>query len=744
MDGDPLLADLTEPQRLAVEHGDGPLLVLAGPGSGKTRVITRRVAMIMARGVPAWQILALTFTNKAAREMRERVDVLLGAQVISRGGLQVSTFHAWCARILRQYGPASSAAAHVIGPLASGFSILDASDARSSVKSAVIQAGLDVKTFRPAWVQSSISTAKNRLLSAEALEAESTDFASRSLARVYREYEGILARANALDFDDLLMRTAKMLIGDATVRDAIRRRCQHLLVDEYQDTNQAQFTIVRMIAQEHGNVCVVGDPDQSIYGWRGADITNILGFEDTWPGARVIALGENFRSTGHIVACADALIRHNKDRRERPLSSMAGAGELVDRLVALDEKHEAQIVVQMVVDRMAASIPLRDMAVLYRMNALSRSIEEECLRRQIPYVIARGTAFYERAEVRTLLSYLRVLANPADDLALKRASKTPSRGIGDAGFDQLLEFAAARQSCVRTVLPQARAAGAAPRTASACMRFADELDGYTLQLAGRGWNEQGESLLGAFITELIERAGLRQAVAKDAADEEEADDRCANLQEVANAAADVASPVAEDAEADRSLMGALHLFLERVALVADADMVDPERGALTLMTLHAAKGLEFDTVMIIGLEQNILPHSRAAQSEAELEEERRLLYVGITRAKRRLLITSARMRSQHGMRDVAIESDFSDELPIAHLSQRRIVEEKAGRIAQERTLVEDGSEYSAGMMVRHGQFGIGKIESVFLQSGHNAARVNFPGAGAKTLILAYAKLEVVR
>ncbi len=764
---------LTEPQRRAVTHGDGPLLVLAGPGSGKTRVITRRIASLIARGVPAWSILALTFTNTAAREMADRVESLVPIDTPGRRGLTVSTFHSWCARLLRQFGPTSEAARHVTGALEGGFTILDAADAKASVKRALKAAELDPKHFTPAWAMGYIGEQKNVLRTATQCLDEAQDFASRTAARVYVEYEQILGRANALDFDDLLLRSAFMLLRDEAVRGAVQGRFRHLLVDEYQDTNHAQFVIARVVAQGSGNICVVGDPDQAIYGWRGADISNILEFEEAWPGAAIVALGDNFRSVEPIVACADALIRHNSERRERPLSSMVGPGDPVRRIACADDRHEARVVVQAVLDARAGGTPLREMAVLYRMNALSRAMEEECLRREVPYVVARGTAFYERAEVRSALSYLRVLANPADDLALQRAAQNPNRGIGDSGFAKLQAHAAMHGTCVRAVLARARAAGVAARTAKACEAFASELDALSLQLASDGWEEDGSCRLGRFVMDLIDRSGLRSFVMKESADDEEAEERSANLTEVANAAAETPMPADPEPAAptpDRTLMGALRAYLERVALVADADMVDPERGALTLMSLHAAKGLEFDVVAIIGVEQGILPHERSLADPSQMEEERRLLYVGITRARRQLFITSAGLRTRNGIRLPTIPSSFDHELPEHALRREGSTGSFAGygragdegpgaevgwergrpRLAGRRVEAVDGTDEAggsesvrAGSVVRHFQFGMGRVEAVFSEGGRTKARVAFRSSGVKTLVLDFVRLDVV-
>lgn len=762
-----VLTGLTPPQQRAVSHGSGPLLVLAGPGSGKTRVITRRIAALIARGVPAWSILALTFTNKAAREMAERVDAIVPTDTPGRNGLTVSTFHSWCARLLRQYGSTSRAADHVNGALLAGFTILDTADARVSAKEAITAAGLDPRHFTPAWALGVISAEKNALRSAAECEAQAQDFVSRTAAKVYAAYEGILGRANALDFDDLLVRTARMLTRDASVRSAVQQRYRYLLVDEYQDTNHAQFVIARAVAESHANIAVVGDPDQSIYGWRGADISNILEFEEAWPGATIVALGDNFRSVEPIVACADHLIRHNMNRRERPLSSMVGAGDPVRRVECTDDKHEASRVIQSFLDARARGTPFSEMAVLYRMNALSRAMEEECLRRQVPYVIARGTAFYERAEVRTVLSYLRLLSNPADDLAFQRASQNPKRGIGDAALGLLSAAAAARGVGIRQVLPQARAIGLSARAANACQQFAEQMDSLSLRLSGPGWDADGACLLGQLVMDIIVATSLDAFVAKESADEEEAEERQANLAEVANAAADTVIPAAPEGSedgADRTLLGALRAFLERVALVADADMVDPERGAVTLLTLHAAKGLEFDEVAIIGVEQGVLPHERANADPAQMEEERRLLYVGITRARKHLMICSAARRARFGAWLPTVPSIFDAELPEEQLHReggaprRRLgwreldtsdIDARMDAcddapIVADESCASDFGGLAEGGLVRHRQFGIGRVEALFAEGGRAKARVTFRTAGVRTLVLEYARLEPVR
>ena len=654
-----LVADLTDAQVLAVTHPGGPMLVLAGPGSGKTRVITRRIAFLIASGVPAWRILALTFTNKAAGAMRERVDALVGDDVPGRRGLVVGTFHSFCAGLLRRYGPMSAAAGLGV-PLDADFSIIDSDDAHTLLKRAIEELGLDRKSFPAAMLSSRISAAKNRLLTADEFAQEAADFQGRSDARIYRAYEAALQRQSALDFDDLLLRAARMLRDDAAVRADVQQRFQHVLVDEYQDTNHAQFMVAQSIASAHRNICVVGDPDQSIYGWRGADITNILEFEERFDGATVIPLGENFRSTAHIVNVADRLIRRNAARRHKDLSTRLEEGNRPRVVRCIDEMHEAQVIADALQEAGDAGIVWSGMAVLYRMNALSRSIEDVLRRRGIPYVIARGTAFYERREVKDALAYLRLVANPRDDLSLRRVINVPTRGIGEKSVEKVEALALRRGITMLEACADARAAGVAPRTADAMASFAAMVGRYREELAGKPSGN-----LGPFVARLLDEAGMERAAQEIAGDDQDAQDRVANVREVANAAADFEVPEGEPDAPPATLGDALRGFLERVTLVADADAVDPLRGAVTLMTLHAAKGLEFPFVAIAGLEEGLLPHARSIGdgSGNGVEEERRLLFVGITRAERHLLITSAATRAQRGVRMSTIESGFLRELP---------------------------------------------------------------------------------
>ena len=728
-------ADLTPDQRAAVEQVEGPLLVLAGPGSGKTRVITRRIAHLVGCGVPPWQILALTFTNKAAGEMRQRVSALLPGTAPGMRGLTVSTFHAFCAMFLRRNAEACS-----VNP---EFVIYDTDDQRAAVKSAVAEAGLDTQNFAPAAVHSRISAAKNALLTPERFAEVAQDFTSRQVAKAYTVYQRLLDRMKALDFDDLLLRTALALETNDALRSTTSQRYQYVLIDEYQDTNRAQFVIARMIAGTHRNICVVGDPDQSIYRWRGADIRNILEFEEAFPGARTVALGQNFRSTGHIVAAADALIRHNRRRKAKPLYTELGPGLPVRAVRCGDEHAEADQVATTLQEASAAGVPWREMAVLYRMNALSRVVEDALRRRSIPYRIVRGTAFYERKEVKDLLAYLRLILNPADDVACARIANVPARGIGDTSLGRVRHAATAQGVPLLEALRAARSAGVADRSARKMEEFAAAVARWRALLEGKG-----ADALAAFVDTVLAESGLREWA--DAESDEDTEDRRANLDEVVSAAGDHDML---DPRPDAGLRDALASFLQSVALVADTDALDPESGAVTLMTLHAAKGLEYQQVCILACEEGVLPHARSQTDEEELEEERRLMFVGMTRAKRSLLLTHAAVRTVRGLRMSSMESSFLRELPEADV----VREDKAYAAADQSDadaphLDQDGlgsasrgaaARFPAGTVVRHAMFGVGTVQAVLPRGSVTSVRVLFRTVGVKTLVLEYARLERV-
>ncbi|MEY4117704.1 MAG: ATP-dependent helicase PcrA [Planctomycetota bacterium] len=743
-----LAGQLTDAQREAVLHGSGPALVLAGPGSGKTRVITRRIATLIARGVPPWQILALTFTNKAAGEMRERVSQLVAREDGSRTGLVVATFHSHCAAILRRFGDR-------IG-LQPGFSIYDAGDQKDAIKSAIEEAGLSSTQWTPASVLSEISDAKNRLLDAAAYLASANDFWTRSVAKAYKAYEETLTRSNAVDFDDLLLKVALLLKNDTEVRETLQNRHRWVLVDEYQDTNHAQFVIAHALAERSRNLFVVGDPDQSIYGWRGADISNILEFEEQFAGARVIPLGENFRSTAHIVAASAGLISNNRQRKHKELTTGLGDGLPVRLLKANDEHEEADKVAEMLAERAQDGVPWRSMAVLYRMNALSRVVEDALRRRNIPSTVARGTAFYDRKEIKDAVAYLRICANPRDEVSLRRIINTPARGIGDTSVRKIEAYA------VSNGLPLISAFAQAANAGIVSGKIGKAVDGFVAMIRdfARALDERLPGDLASFVSEVLETSGLDKLDDHSTIEER---DRVANLEELVSAAAQFRLPDddptadvdegGEDADviarmpAQPTLGDALRLWLETVSLVADADAIDPERGSVTLMTLHAAKGLEFDTVAVIGVENGLLPHMRASsEGENGIEEERRLLFVGMTRAERLLMVSSAAVRTVRGVRQASIESEFIREIPVRNVQRTDLTERYAGgRIEYDDpdafSDMDVGEMFPIGSMVRHPIFGIGKVEFLARGYGGTRARIAFRSVGLKTLIVEHAKLS---
>ena len=759
---DPLLAGLTKPQREAVERTEGPVLIIAGPGSGKTRVITRRIAHLIRMGIPPWSVMALTFTNKAAGEMRERALHLLGGDERQTRGLTVTTFHSLCARLLRKYADEAQ-----LPGLTGTYSIYDSSDQQALMKRVIASAGLSTTNWPPGSVLHRISDAKNKLQDAAAFAKGANDFHARTIATLYTGYEKALRAANAVDFDDLLMLTVRMLSTRPRIASEIRERWQYLMVDEYQDTNHAQFVLATLIAKRDDgstpNICVVGDPDQSIYGWRGADIANILEFEQQFPGCAVISLGQNFRSTPTILRVADTLIKHNTVRKDKDLFTDRKGGQKPEVVLCRDEHHEATLVIDWFKNLKETSeeggAPLlwKDFAVFYRMNSLSRVMEDACRAAGVPYVIARGTAFYEREEVKDAMSYLRLLANPNDDVSLLRIVNKPTRGVGATSLARVQALAEERGVPMMGALAMSEGLdGVSPRASNAMRAFVDLVNGWSGQGSFMGAEVSGS--LADLVERVIKESGLEEHYAKKSGDtEEQRDERLANLAEVISSArefeleydAGADAAAAPGSEEVPPLLALLRAYLESVSLVADADKVDPARGAVTLMTLHAAKGLEFRAVAMIGLEEGLLPHSRSRESHAELEEERRLAFVGITRAMERLLITSAKYRTVRGMRERTVPSQFLRELPEdsitlsdqADATSFDDADEEFGERVEKRWGEPKMSvEFPVGSMVRHPRFGVGKVMAV--TGGVDAkATVAFRDVGTKTLVLRYANLR---
>ncbi len=627
------LSMLNPQQRLAAETLEGPVLILAGAGSGKTRALTCRVANLMAHGVPAYHILALTFTNKAAKEMKERIAVLVGDEA---NDAWVSTFHATCARILRRD-------IEKLG-YSRSFVIYDDDDQAAVLKEILKRLNIDDKFLPIRELKSKISDAKNKLMGpSEWFEHSERDFRSQQIKRVFLEYETRLRALNALDFDDLLVRTLELMAEHPPVLQYYRQRFQYVMVDEYQDTNYAQYMLVKLLTDESRNLCVVGDDDQSIYGWRGADIRNILDFEKDYPDAKVIKLEQNYRSSANILDAANQVIAHNSGRKEKKLWTEQPEGELIRLFAAGDEREEAAWVSDRIRQMNRHGESYGNMAILYRTNAQSRVLEEMLMRSAIPYKVFGGQKFYDRKEVRDVIAYLRVIVNPSDDVSLRRIINVPKRAIGDSTVQELMNHARENN------MPLYSALSDIPESLSARPRkcVTDFFMLMTMLLALKETMSLTE-----FVTTLVDKTGLLAQYQKE--DSDEARSRVENIQEFMGAVEEYAkvtdNPTLED-------------YLENVSLVTDLDQQEDERGYVTLMTLHSAKGLEFPNVFMTGMEEGIFPSARSLQDDTRMEEERRLCYVGITRAQKRLFISRATQRMLYNQVNRNAPSRFLQEIP---------------------------------------------------------------------------------
>ncbi|MFF1731515.1 DNA helicase PcrA [Streptomyces sp. NPDC058247] len=772
-----LLDGLNTNQKAAVVHGGSPLLIVAGAGSGKTRVLTHRIAYLLGeRGVHPGQILAITFTNKAAGEMKERVESLVGPRA---NAMWVSTFHSACVRILRRESKKLG--------FTSSFSIYDAADSKRLMALVCRDLDLDPKKFPPKSFSAKISNLKNELIDEEDFAGQAADGFEKTLAQAYAMYQSRLREANALDFDDLIMTTVHLLRAFPDVAEHYRRRFRHVLVDEYQDTNHAQYALVRELvgsadsgrAEDEppraddlppAELCVVGDADQSIYAFRGATIRNILQFEEDYPDATTILLEQNYRSTQTILSAANAVIERNESRRPKNLWTNAGAGAQITGYVADTEHDEAQFVADEI-DRLtdARDAKAGDVAVFYRTNAQSRVFEEIFIRVGLPYKVVGGVRFYERKEVRDVLAYLRVLANPEDSVPLRRILNVPKRGIGDRA-EAMIDALSQRE---KISFPQAlrrvdEAYGMAARSTNAVKRFNTLMEDLrTIVESGAGPATVLEAVL--------ERTGYLAELQSSTDPQDET--RIENLQELAavalefeqeSATADGATDGATDGAAEgEASVGTLSEFLERVALVADSDQIPDEEddgsGVITLMTLHTAKGLEFPVVFLTGMEDGVFPHMRSLGQVKELEEERRLAYVGITRARERLYLTRSTLRSAWGQPSYNPPSRFLEEIPDAHLewkrtgamapaksagptsgiaaslssSRSRSTPAFATRRATEKPVV----ALSVGDRVTHDQFGLGTVVGVKGTGTNAEATVDFGEPKPKRLLLRYAPVE---
>ena len=715
---DELLGGLNDPQREAVTHPEGPLLILAGPGSGKTRVITSRIAwLVTQQGVRPDEILAITFTNKAAAEMRERVHRLLP----ELSGAWISTFHSMCARILRRD-------IEHLAPFTRDFSIHDTTERNALIKQVVKDLGYDPKRFRPAVLGGWISNEKNR--AAEPGETLVVDDGSgmedEVFSKVKAAYAERLEAQNALDFDDLLLKTLELFDRHPGVRDSYARRFRYVLVDEYQDTNRVQYLLTAHLASGHGNLSVCGDPDQSIYGWRGADIRNILDFEEDFGSPLVVRLEQNYRSTKTILAAASAVIAHNTRRKAKELWTDGDEG---DRLVCLecgDENEEAREIAAQVRSLNARGSAWGQCAIFYRVNFMQRALESALRLSGVPYQVVGGLEFYSRREIRDLVAYLRLLVNPRDDQAFARVVNAPLRGVGQTTLDRLLQWSRDRRVPLRGALRSEEAIGLVRgRAKKGLAEFAGILEELEALKDGPA---------GAALDAVLESIGRERWLA-EMDDGEGSEVRDANVEELR----------AHAHEYDRlNPAGKLPGFLQDVALVSDTDAYDGAEDAVKLMTLHSAKGLEFEHVFIAGCEEEILPHARAVEEDPEMgiEEERRLFYVGLTRARRSLTLTRAVTRLFFGDTRWARPSSFLEELPpeLVEGLESETEEDALGAYEPE---PQEGVTYAVGQRVQHEHFGRGRIERL-TGSGVNArADVRFDTHGNKQLLLTYANLQVV-
>ena len=744
---------LNKPQKEAVFHTEGPLLILAGAGSGKTRVLTHRIAyLIEEKGVNPWNILAITFTNKAAEEMRQRVDSLVG---IGAESIWVSTFHSMCVRILRRY----------IDRLGydNRFTIYDTDDQKTLMKEVCRKTDIDTKRFKERMLLSVISSAKNEMILPEEFELNAGgDFVQLKIAKVYKEYEAQMRANNALDFDDLLVKTVQLLETQPDVRENYQERFRYIMVDEYQDTNTVQFRLVSLLAGKYRNLCVVGDDDQSIYKFRGANIRNILDFEKEFSDAKVIKLEQNYRSVGNVLEVANSVIRNNKGRKEKTLWTDNEKGEKI-RLRQFDTAYdEAQFIAEDIKDETAQGANYSDHAVLYRTNAQSRLLEEKFVAMNIPYKIVGGINFYSRREIKDILSYLKTIDNGKDDLAVRRIINVPKRGIGLTTINRIQESAAARGIGFYDAL-------SAPDLIPGIGRSASKLDSFAALIEYfKGRSE--ESGVTDLLTEVIEKTGYTESLEAD--DPEELEARVQNIDELVSKAA-----VYEESCSDRGERPTLSGFLEEVALVADIDSVAEDRDYVILMTLHSAKGLEFPHVYLAGMEDGLFPSymSISGDDPEELEEERRLCYVGVTRAEEKLTLTCARMRLVRGERQYNSMSRFIKEMPSAlidtgkreggfsqnvSLGEKRTyssevsgykrsayaqkpafaaIQKGSGLMAKK----SEGLSYGVGDRVRHVKFGDGTVTDIKEGGREYEVTVQFDTAGGRKMFALFAKLTKI-
>jgi DNA helicase-2/ATP-dependent DNA helicase PcrA len=732
---------LNPAQQEAVAHTNGPLLIMAGAGSGKTKVLTSRIANLLAQGVAPYNILAITFTNKAAAEMKERVTGIVG---LAARDIWLSTFHAFCAKFLRME-------IENLGGYNRNFVIYDASDSQTLVKNCIKELNLDDKQFTPNGVQSTISNAKNALQDVREFTSQADNFYNLKVAEVYKLYQSKLKVHNALDFDDLLMLSVELLEYNAMVREKYQDKFHYILIDEYQDTNRAQYLLARTLAAKYRNLCVVGDVDQSIYAWRGADIQNILDFETDYPDAKVIKLEQNYRSTQTILDAANAVIEHNCNRKAKSLWTDNQAGDTITHYLAMDERDEARYIADNIIKlNTVYRTPYKDIAILYRTNAQSRVIEEGLRNGAIPYTMVGGLRFYDRKEIKDIMAYIKLVFNPADAISLLRIINVPRRGIGDTTIGRLADYAA------KNNVPLFDAVSNPDLVPGLTARAKNQLE----SLAALIFNLMAcqHTLAVADLVEKVMRdSGYLAELEAD--DDPQSETRIENLKELKSDAKKFA-----ENEADNTLEN----FLSHVALLTDTDKSEESDDRVTVMTLHSAKGLEFPTVFLAGLEEGIFPHVRTLMDEREVEEERRLCYVGITRAERKLFISNARQRMIYGNSVCYSPSRFLDEIPpelieryapkrpsyLAPVQSRPVSATIAPKTMTkpELVLLKDpvlspaqsaNIDWKPGEKVYHAKWGTGTIVAVTGSGSNLQLSIAFPNEGIKKLLAQMAPISRV-
>lgn len=733
---------LNPQQAEAVINTEGPMLIMAGAGSGKTKVLTCRVANLLQKGVRPYRILAITFTNKAAAEMRERVNNMSGP---AAKDVWLFTFHAFCARFLRME-------IDKLPGYGGNFAIYDTADSQNLIKQILKEMNLDDKRFQPSGILSRISNAKNALQDAAAFARQAGDFYEQKVADIYSRYEQKLQLNNALDFDDLLMLSIKLLQENKEVREKYQDRFDYLLVDEYQDTNHAQYLLTKFLAAKHRNICVVGDADQSIYGWRGADIQNILDFEKDYPDAKVIKLEQNYRSTQIILDAANAVIENNTGRKPKNLWTENKSGADIIYFQAVDERDEARFVIEQLQNlQRTENKKLGDMAILYRTNTQSRIFEEMLIKSGISYNMVGGLKFYERKEIKDIIAYLRVIFNPADSLSLLRIINVPKRGIGDASLAKIQAYAAANNvSLFEAVSNAAAIDGLSSRFVSKL----DDLAGIIFELM----NLANEAPVEDLIDRVLRDTGYLEELENERTPQ--AQSRIDNLHELISVAQEFAASEEENN---------LENFLAHVALVSDIDDTELGEDAITLMTLHSSKGLEFPVVFLVGMEEGLFPHARTLMDETEIEEERRLCYVGITRAKEKLFLSSTKMRTIYGNTVTYPPSRFLQEIPARLVKTikrqerfsalenfKQVSEKYSARLQKPASTFNPhsfmpqkpaaaaggtGTRFNTGDRVSHSKWGEGMVVSVKDSPDGQEVKVAFAGAGVRSLLTKYAVLK---